>query len=155
MLMEFRRLNRRMHNKSFIVDNQSRSSAAQHRRRLFDASEENNYRDLDLLAVGPVVKQASQAFDRYWNDEADDAGLGLAEAKTAPADLEKGAPGDRHQGAQVRRLRLRAGGAGGDARRPDRRIAPGQWFWGEAVLTADQPEKIEAPVEGDEPPRPS
>jgi cardiolipin synthase C len=26
-----------------------------------------NYRDLDVLAVGPVVRDLSVVFDRYWN----------------------------------------------------------------------------------------
>ena len=26
-----------------------------------------NYRDLDVLAVGPVIRDLSQVFDRYWN----------------------------------------------------------------------------------------
>src|SRR4249919_2717359 len=55
MLTDFRRLNRRMHNKSFIVDNKvaivgGRNIGDDY----FDANDANNYRDLDLLAVGPV-----------------------------------------------------------------------------------------------------
>ena len=70
-LIEGRRLNRRMHNKSFIADN---SAAIIGGRNIgddyFDADEETNFRDLDLLAIGPVVREASRVFDDYWNSDA-------------------------------------------------------------------------------------
>lgn len=63
------RLNRRMHNKLWIADN---AVAVVGGRNLgdeyFDAQESVNFCDLDLLAVGPVVAQASRSFDAYWND---------------------------------------------------------------------------------------
>lgn len=64
------RLNRRMHNKLWIADN---AVAIVGGRNLgdeyFDAQEAVNFCDLDLLAAGPVVAQASRSFDEYWNDE--------------------------------------------------------------------------------------
>jgi putative cardiolipin synthase len=71
MLLDFRRLNRRMHNKSFIADNKiaivgGRNIGDEY----FDAGKVSNFRDLDLLAIGPVVEQASRSFDAYWNDKA-------------------------------------------------------------------------------------
>lgn len=64
------RLNRRMHNKLWIADN---AAAVLGGRNLgdeyFDAQESVNFCDLDLLAAGPVVAQASRSFDAYWNDE--------------------------------------------------------------------------------------
>lgn len=65
---QFRRLNRRMHNKSFTVDNQAtiiggRNIAAEY----FAYNEGYNFGDLDTLAVGPVVNETSDMFDRYWN----------------------------------------------------------------------------------------
>lgn len=64
------RLNRRMHNKLWIADN---AVAVVGGRNLgdeyFDAQESVNFCDLDLLAAGPVVAQASRSFDEYWNDE--------------------------------------------------------------------------------------
>jgi phosphatidylserine/phosphatidylglycerophosphate/cardiolipin synthase-like enzyme len=35
----------------------------------FDASHELNFRDRDLLAIGPVVEQMGRAFDQFWNSE--------------------------------------------------------------------------------------
>jgi len=154
MLTEFRRLNRRMHNKSFIVDNQvaivgGRNIADDY----FDANPDNNYRDLDLLAVGPVVRQASKAFDRYWNDEATLPASAWQKAKTTPADLEKAR---QAIATKVRKFADSDYAQVALEEMPDGPTADraGQWFWGEAVMTADQPEKIEAEVQGDEPTSP-
>jgi putative cardiolipin synthase len=67
-LGEFQRMNRRMHNKALIVDGAvavigGRNVADEY----YDMHREYNFRDRDVLAVGPVVAQAAQAFDRYWN----------------------------------------------------------------------------------------
>src|SRR5690606_25700567 len=66
-LTDFTRLNRRMHNKSFTADNQAtiiggRNVADEY----FDAREGNVFVDLDVLAIGPVVRHVSSGFDRYW-----------------------------------------------------------------------------------------
>ena len=62
------RLNRRMHNKSFTVDNRvavvgGRNIGDEY----FEASEEVTFLDMDLLCVGPIVAEVSAEFDRYWN----------------------------------------------------------------------------------------
>jgi len=67
-LFDFRRVNRRMHNKSFTVDNQvtivgGRNIGDEY----FQAREDLDFGDLDLLAFGPVVNEVSAAFDAYWN----------------------------------------------------------------------------------------
>nr|WP_302474506.1 phospholipase D family protein [Roseococcus sp. MDT2-1-1] len=67
-LADFRRLNRRMHNKSFTADNQvtvvgGRNIGDEY----FGAREEGLFVDLDALAIGPVVRDVSADFDRYWN----------------------------------------------------------------------------------------
>jgi putative cardiolipin synthase len=62
------RLNRRMHNKLWIADN---AAAVAGGRNLgdeyFEARDENNFADLDVLAAGPVVQDISRSFDEYWN----------------------------------------------------------------------------------------
>jgi putative cardiolipin synthase len=68
LLRRFATLNRRMHNKLFIVDNQvafvgGRNVGDEY----FGLARSYNFRDLDVMAVGPVVAQASNAFDEYWN----------------------------------------------------------------------------------------
>ncbi|MGB0413520.1 MAG: phospholipase D family protein [Coraliomargarita sp.] len=69
-LTDFSRVNRRMHNKTFIVDNEyviigGRNIASEY----FGANESERFSDLDVLAVGPVVKEASGMFDSYWNHQ--------------------------------------------------------------------------------------
>jgi putative cardiolipin synthase len=67
---EFGRINRRMHNKSFTVDNQitivgGRNIADEY----FGAREDAKFGDLDVAAIGPVVQEVSDMFDTYWNHE--------------------------------------------------------------------------------------
>lgn len=62
--------NRRMHNKSFIVDNQAaivggRNIAEEY----FQLDTTGEFIDFDMLAAGPIVRDVSTEFDRYWNHE--------------------------------------------------------------------------------------
>lgn len=71
-LTDFSRLNRRMHNKSFTADNQATIIGGRNiGDEYFDATAEGTltFSDLDVLAIGPVVDQASKEFDRYWASE--------------------------------------------------------------------------------------
>lgn len=66
-LWEFTRLNRRMHVKSFTVDQAitivgGRNIGDEY----FDASETLNFRDRDLMAAGPVVADTLAMFDAFW-----------------------------------------------------------------------------------------
>ena len=66
-LTDFIRLNRRMHNKSFTIDNQvtvvgGRNVGDEY----FAATEGMQFADLDVLAAGPVVTDVSRQFDQYW-----------------------------------------------------------------------------------------
>jgi len=61
---------RRMHNKSFTVDNQAAILGGRNiGDEYFDADPHLAFADLDVMAIGPVVKQVSSAFDLYWNSE--------------------------------------------------------------------------------------
>ena len=66
---DFPRLNRRMHNKTFIIDGSvailgGRNVADEY----YDLNRHFNFRDLDVLTLGPVVPAISRSFDEYWND---------------------------------------------------------------------------------------
>lgn len=62
--------NRRMHNKSLIVDNQAAITGGRNwGDAYFDASTDFNFRDVDVMAVGPVVDKLSRSFDAFWNDD--------------------------------------------------------------------------------------
>lgn len=68
LVLDFARVNRRMHNKSFTVDNQATVVGG---RNIGDeylgAETPVAFTDLDVLAVGPVVREVSTVFDEYWN----------------------------------------------------------------------------------------
>lgn len=67
---DFARLNRRMHNKLFIADNQIIIFGGRNiGNSYFDADPDMSFRDLDMLAVGPVVQELSASFDLYWNSD--------------------------------------------------------------------------------------
>ena len=71
LVINFRRLNHRMHNKVMIMDNAcavigGRNIANEY----FGLHERHNMRDLDIVAAGPVVKEVSAVFDEFWNSEA-------------------------------------------------------------------------------------
>ena len=62
------RLRGRLHNKAFIADNSvaivgGRNIGAEY----FGASDEFNFYDVDIMAVGPIAREASASFDDYWN----------------------------------------------------------------------------------------
>ena len=57
-----------MHNKLFIADNRfSISGGRNMAEEYFMRSSEANFIDMDVIAAGPVVREQSQVFDRYWN----------------------------------------------------------------------------------------
>lgn len=59
---------RRMHNKAWIADGHVAIAGGRNiGDAYFDADERANFRDLDIWMVGPVVGQAAEMFDRYWN----------------------------------------------------------------------------------------
>ncbi len=65
------RLNRRMHNKLFIADNQFGITGGRNiGDEYFQAHEEFGFVDLDVLTSGPVVAEMSRAFDDFWNSQA-------------------------------------------------------------------------------------
>ena len=65
---QFSQANRRMHNKSFTVDNSisvvgGRNIADEY----FELKADAVFVDFDVLAVGPIAAEISNSFDEYWN----------------------------------------------------------------------------------------
>jgi putative cardiolipin synthase len=65
---DFRQANRRMHNKSFTVDNKvsvvgGRNIADEY----FELKDGSEFVDFDVLALGPIAAEISTSFDEYWN----------------------------------------------------------------------------------------
>ncbi len=60
-------LNRRMHNKLFLVDNKyGINGGRNYQNRYFDWDEKFNYRDRDALATGKVALEMKQSFNHFW-----------------------------------------------------------------------------------------
>ena len=85
-LTDFDRLDRRMHNKSFTADNQvtiigGRNVGDEY----FGAGQNVQFVDLDVMAIGDVVRDVSRDFDRYWaSDSAYPAGRVLQPTGATP-----------------------------------------------------------------------
>ncbi|GAA5784268.1 phospholipase D family protein [Chitiniphilus shinanonensis] len=67
-LLDLSRMNQRMHNKALIADHSAvivggRNIGDEY----FEANEEVDFSDLDVLCIGPVVPQVARSFDLFWN----------------------------------------------------------------------------------------
>jgi putative cardiolipin synthase len=142
-LIEGPRLNRRMHNKSFIVDGMQAIVGGRNiGDAYFDAGDEVHFRDLDVLAIGPVVPQISAMFDRYWNSDAAYPVTAYSDNDITEANL-----------AILRDRLLRDARAFKESEYADvvaedlpngpSAERTGAWFWGEARLAADDPDKVD------------
>ena len=70
LVTRFGSVTRRMHNKSFTVDNTvailgGRNIGDEY----FNADTEVNFTDIDVVLIGPAVQEVSASFDSYWNSE--------------------------------------------------------------------------------------
>jgi putative cardiolipin synthase len=149
LVLEGRRLNRRMHNKSFIVDGLVAVIGGRNiGDSYFDAGSDNNFRDLDLITIGPVVGEAARAFDEYWNSDVAYPLAAYRGTRNSSAELSELRPVLRGEVrafaqsdyAQAVLEELPNGATG---------ARPGRWLWGDGTLLADQPQKIE--TDGDDP----
>jgi putative cardiolipin synthase len=90
MAAGFGRLSRRMHSKTYIVDN---SFAIVGGRNIgdeyFDARQDMNHRDRELLAAGPVVATAGKQFDEMWNSQWAIPISALVSFKLSPDEVQK------------------------------------------------------------------
>lgn len=68
LLTRFGSVTRRMHNKSFTVDNQMTVVGGRNiGDEYFQADPDLQFSDLDVLGIGPVAGEVSASFDQYWN----------------------------------------------------------------------------------------
>ncbi|MEO7431134.1 MAG: phospholipase D family protein [Dokdonella sp.] len=149
-VLEAQRLNRRMHNKSFIVDGVAAIIGGRNiGDAYFNVGDDVHFRDLDVLSIGPIVPRIASMFDRYWNDEAaipvtafsatDANHKNVAKARERlGGDAHVYSPEDYQKAENV------VNGVD-DPSKAERGIA---WFWGDARLVADAPEKVD-PAEDD------
>lgn len=69
-LFDFKRANRRMHNKSFTVDDTLSIVGGRNiGEEYFELKQDVKFDDYEVLAIGPVVPKVSAGFDAFWNSE--------------------------------------------------------------------------------------
>jgi cardiolipin synthase C len=69
-LADFGRVNHRMHNKLLVVDNAVGIVGGRNIGDIyFGVRADHNYRDLDVLTSGPIVREISASFDMFWNSD--------------------------------------------------------------------------------------
>ena len=147
MAGDFSRTNRRMHNKSLTADNQltivgGRNVGDEY----FEASPELDFGDLDALAVGAVVKDVSDEFDRYWNSPVVYGITELRKSRPSPEESARALASlrefERRQEGQAYAQALRDSELA-------RELLDGQVAFTAARVTlrADDPAKVERPGE--------
>jgi len=149
-LTRFGRATRRMHNKSFTFDDQASIVGGRNiGNEYFDADKQMAFGDLDVLAVGPVVKEVSASFDSYWNSElahpvgileqsGDQAGMieGLRNALGQVLEENRDSPYVRSLRESTLADQMRANQL--------------QFSWGSAEVLSDQPEKLLSDIDDSE-----
>lgn len=133
MLFNLDRLGRRMHNKVFVADGQIGILGGRNiSNHYMEGEAEANFRDVDLLASGPVVGEALRSFDAFWNSEI-----------VVPVAAFEARPADNDDALHFDRLRAEAAAGRGPyaeygQRKPDfvRRLLAGEgmiWARGRAI----------------------
>ncbi len=142
MIYRFGSVTRRMHNKAFIVDNQAAILGGRNiGNEYFEADPKIEFGDLDVLTVGPVVKEVSVSFDKYWNSELAFPAKVMLRKSLAPDSL-------MHQREELRDFiqahngseYISALGSSPLIRQLHGGRVP--FIWGKAMAVYDEPEKI-------------
>ena len=142
LVTRFGSVTRRMHNKSFTVDNQAAILGGRNiGDEYFEADPEVAFTDVDVLVIGPVVEEVSASFDNYWNSElAYPATALLGRAPTAEEIRERFEALDAFVAEQTDSAYLEALRDSDLANQL--RANEVQFEWGDAHVVQDEPEKI-------------
>ena len=146
----WRQLNRRMHNKEFLIDGiVGITGGRNYQDRYFDWDDEYNFRDRDILVGGPVTADMAENFEAFWNSP---RAVPVAELKdVARLLLAKGAvqlpPAQYRMPQRVQAISRDAD----DAQLVSKRLAGAAITVGEVEFIADPPEKHRAAWEEDAP----
>lgn len=150
ILTDFQRAQQRMHNKLFVADN---VLAVIGGRNLgdayFDAAQDDNFVDLDVLSGGAIVQDLSRSFDNYWNNVRAYPVQSLISEKEL---LQLKTRFDQEDKAQdstaiAEQENSEPGSSIWDEQAMDLKKVP--WTWAQATVLVDSPAKI--PAETDEP----
>ena len=91
LIVDFDRVNHRMHNKLMVMDNAMAIVGGRNMSDpYFEVDSVANFRDLDITAGGPVVRELSKVFDRFWNGEWSVPIAALVDRPYGEADLREG-----------------------------------------------------------------
>lgn len=142
LITRFGSVTRRMHNKSFTVDNQATILGGRNiGNEYFDADPDLAFSDLDVLTTGPVVKEVSESFDLYWNHQL---------AYPAPL-LTSSAPSEKENSIERKKIDdfiARQQNSNyvkalvGSEMAKKYRNGEIKFTWGDAVVIADHPDKF-------------
>ena len=100
-IADFDRVNHRMHNKLFVMDNAVAIVGGRNiGNHYFEVHQQVNFRDLDAIAGGPVVREASGVFDHFWNSPWAVPIKALVERPATEADLQAAVQTTRERIAQ-------------------------------------------------------
>jgi putative cardiolipin synthase len=139
--LEFSRVDRRMHNKALIADNEAAILGGRNiGDEYFGASDVVAFGDLDVLVHGTIVRKVSGAFDEFWNSE---SSYSIEQLMGHPADPSALAAyraklyeyvKSEHDSPYVVQARQRLATV----------LEPGEtsFAWGEATLLYDDPSKV-------------
>lgn len=83
------RVNHRMHNKTMVIDNAVAIIGGRNiGNHYFGVATDANFRDLDIAAAGPVVRDISNVFDHFWNGDSAVPIAALVDRAYTQSDLE-------------------------------------------------------------------
>jgi putative cardiolipin synthase len=144
---DFSRLNRRMHNKSFIVDSAvaivgGRNIGDEY----FDAAGNVNFRDLDVLVIGPVMSEITREFDTYWNSAPSVPLAAFRKDSTTPTEMSAIREALAKNAREIRETEYASSAIErvGDFVRQDN---TDKWSWGSATFIADDPDKVNPDID--------
>jgi putative cardiolipin synthase len=144
---EVPRLNRRMHNKSFIADNAFAIIGGRNiGNEYFDASRDLGFSDLDVMGAGQIAREISASFDDYWNSDSayPPQALGI---ETSPAERLEELRETLRLHAETQRDTAYARNMRSSELAQQLRSQQLPLIWGRAELSVDLPEKVTEKVD--------
>jgi putative cardiolipin synthase len=142
MVMDFGRINKRMHNKSFTADGQASIVGGRNiGDEYFEAHADMNFADLDVVVIGPVVKEVSDQFDLYWNNKSAVPIADLARQKATPETLAAKRAGltAYHDSAKASEYAQALRDSELARQLKNRNV---YFYWGKAKIVNDHPDKV-------------
>ncbi len=142
MVADFGRINKRMHNKSFTADGQiaivgGRNIGDEY----FEASATINFADLDVVLIGPVVKEVSNEFDLYWNNQSSIPITALARQNATPEQFaaQRAALVAHNETAKASAYAQSLRDSEFARQLRNRNVS---FYWGKATIVNDHPDKV-------------